>query len=386
MGREGQPHRGGRGRGRGRSRGQGRGFRPSGSGRNGSNNKADIKFYPHSAGRQQTVTYDSVKDHIIQKIRKTYEQGYDVATTLRDLKKKDFNDPTIKPVKQVSAETDETARVQEQDAMDILFKSEVDEFVKRKAKYNDNLKKAYADIMGYCSKTIQHRIETHVDYVSKIQDDPIELLKAIKNIMHDPEHNKYPFASLTTALLQMVNIKQQEKESLIDYIKRVKQAKDVLVSHVAADILNTFIEHTEEYQKAVFDTDKAQMKKEAFGRWMAYLTLKNSDQKRYGSLVTVMASQYSMKTDQYPANITEAADIMNNHKHDNAKKLQQARDHNRNHDRGPQSSSNESSDTMETSFAQMGEGKCYCCGKRDHYSNECPQKNKPKTNGTSIAK
>ena len=35
----------------------------------------------------------------------------------------------------------------------------------------------------YCNGTMQHRIEEHPDFESMIQNDPIELLKAIKILL-----------------------------------------------------------------------------------------------------------------------------------------------------------------------------------------------------------
>ena len=49
---------------------------------------------------------------------------------------------------------------------------------------------------------MQHRIEEHPDFESTIQNDPIELLKAIKIVMHDPIRAKYPYTSLMLLLWQ----------------------------------------------------------------------------------------------------------------------------------------------------------------------------------------
>ena len=76
-----------------------------------------------------------------------------------------------------------------------------------------------------------------------IQNDPIELLKAIKIVMHNPIRVKYPYASLTEALMRTLNIRQLEHKSLIDYMKRFKQSRDVLKSHIGGDILNKFVEN-----------------------------------------------------------------------------------------------------------------------------------------------
>ena len=75
------------------------------------------------------MTYDMVKDHIVQHVQKNYEQGYDVATTLRDLQKKDFNDISNKPTRVLSTETDSSTRAAEQEGFDIIYKAEVDEYV-----------------------------------------------------------------------------------------------------------------------------------------------------------------------------------------------------------------------------------------------------------------
>ena len=61
---------------------------------------------------------------------------------------------------------------------------------------------------------MQHRIEEHPEFDSKIQNDPIELLKAIKIVMHDPIRAKYPYASLTEALMRTLNIKQWNRRVL----------------------------------------------------------------------------------------------------------------------------------------------------------------------------
>ena len=78
---------------------------------------------------------------------------------------------------------------------------------------------------------MQHRIEEYPDFESKIQNDPVELLKATKIVMHDPIRAKYPYASLTEALMRTLNTKQLEQESLMDYMKRFKQSRDVLKPH-----------------------------------------------------------------------------------------------------------------------------------------------------------
>lgn len=65
----------------------------------------EMKFFPHGIGRdKQAVTYDTVRDHIVQFVQKTYKNGQDIAVSLRDDKVKDLS--TLAPVRGQSLSTD----------------------------------------------------------------------------------------------------------------------------------------------------------------------------------------------------------------------------------------------------------------------------------------
>ena len=242
-----------------------------------------MKFLPHTTGANKLIaTYETVKTHIEQYVQKTYKHGQDIAESLRELRRKDLSG--VMPVRQVSMyveASDERVRKIEQEGYDVLYTAEVQNYMDRKNTLETNLGRAYALILStYCNGTMQHHIEEHPEFDSKIQNDPIELLKAIKIVMHDSIRAKYPYASLTEALMRTLNIKQLEQESLIDYIKRFKQSRDVLKSHIGGDILNKFVENLPEYRHSTM-SGQQEIKSEAFGRWMAYMMIRNSDQAIY---------------------------------------------------------------------------------------------------------
>ena len=151
----------------------------------------------------------------------------------------------------LTAEAEERIRKIEQDGYNILYTMEVQNYyMERKITLDTNLGRVYALILStYCNRRMQHCIEEHPDFESMIQNDPIdcELLMAIKIVMHDPIRAKYPYASLTEALMRTLNIKQLEHKSLINYMKRFKQLRDVLKSHIGGDILNKFVKNLPEY-------------------------------------------------------------------------------------------------------------------------------------------
>jgi hypothetical protein len=113
----GQGGRGNRGcRGRGRFQGK--------QGRSMNSKQLEIKFFPHGIGREtQPVTYDSVKDHIVQFMQNTYKHGgQDIAVSLRDLKNKDLL--SLVPTRGWSTGTDPAANSNEQASnMDIMYQA-----------------------------------------------------------------------------------------------------------------------------------------------------------------------------------------------------------------------------------------------------------------------
>ena len=206
-----------------------------------------MKFHPHGIGRdKQMQTYDSIKDHIVQTVQKTYKNGVDVAISLRDLVKKDL-DP-LKPIHTQTGVTDAATATREQAGFDIVYQLELERYMNRKKLLEQNLHRAYALVFStYCSKTMQNCIEEHPEYESTIRDNPIELLIKIKMLMHDPLWAKYPFASLTESINRVMTLKQLEHKNLLNYTKRFKQSHDILKSHAGNDILDKFMESTKEF-------------------------------------------------------------------------------------------------------------------------------------------
>jgi len=215
---------------------------------------------------------------------------------------------------------------------------------------------------------MQARIEQHPDFGDKIEDDPIALLEAIRECMHDTVRAQYPYVSVTDAIRRVLNMKQMENETLTDYVRRFKEARDVLLSYVGSGILDGFIEQQDEYKNTASAPLKELLKKAAFEKWMALVFLQNSDQSKYGSVLQGLMSQYSLENDQYPTTVTAATDILAQHKFDQRYYDMKKRDQNRNKkpeaDEAP----------LQMSFAQRGRTPtCYCCGKPGHTSKNCDQ-------------
>jgi hypothetical protein len=180
-----------------------------------------MKFVPHGIGKErQTVTYQTVKDYIIQLVQKSFRNGKDVADSLRKMEKINMTKHML--IRKISQDTG-TDKVTEQEGFDMLYKAEIDIYTKRRHEFEDNMNKTYSLIfLQHCNKTIQDRILGHPKFEDKIENDPIELLKAVEILINDPVRARYPYASITESITRFRTCKQLENESLTDYVKRLK--------------------------------------------------------------------------------------------------------------------------------------------------------------------
>jgi hypothetical protein len=100
---------------------------------------------------------------------------------------------------------------------------------------------------------------------------------------------------------------------------------------------------------------------------MTYTFLDNADKAKYGTLLSCLSTQTSLKNNQYPKAITEAANVLSNHHWDNASKIN---NNNNNKHKDNDKGEDKNDETPEMSFAML-EGKCYCCRKPGHNSPKC---------------
>jgi len=272
-------------------------------------------YYLGSA--KQASDYETTTEFLINHIKGEFHYGEDIGNALSALEPYDMeqHEPSLR----VSTSADDEVKAAQNRQYEIVFKAELDVYMKRKENYKLNLSKSYAFLWSHCAKSMQSKLEARKDY-STIKGNPIELLKAIKQHALNYQEYRYEMAIILDALTTCLNLKQRENESLIDYTKRFKTARDVLLSHLGGPIILTkYVETMDEYD----ENDQVKIEKcanAAFAQLMAYTYLTHSDQTKYGSLIKGLQTQQSLENNQYPVTVTEANNILSNHKFDRVPK------------------------------------------------------------------
>ena len=230
------------GRGRGKSRWSGRGGRGSYNNDGGSKGTATIKktkleHHIYQVGTaHQASDYETNTQFIINHIKKEYDDGGDdIAKALEDLEHVDID--AFQPRVQISQSTDVNIKTAENTAFLAAYTQRNELHLKREANYCKNRIKAYGLLWEQCSSGMRSKIEQRTDFKTSIKDDPVELLKAIKQHALNYQETRYEMAIVTDALKAVLLAKQKEAESLNDYTKRFKTATEVLESHVGGPII-----------------------------------------------------------------------------------------------------------------------------------------------------
>ena len=334
----------------------------------------DFSYYLGSA--KQASDYETTTEFLINYIKKLYDYDNDIGSALETLEP--VNTSAWKPAMKFSNDEDATVKKNEDRQFEIEFKADYDTYSKRLQTYDNNRTKAYALLWERCAKAMKNKIESRSDY-DKLRNDPILLLKAIKEHALYYQENRYSMSIILDAMRTVLGTKQKESESLQDYTKRFRVARDVLKSHIGGPIIMTkIVEALPGYEKS--DEDKCSKQQEqVYNQFLAYLYMDNADKLKYGSILTGLNTQQSLGNNQYPKTITESNNVLSNHRFDAAPKTTggKSKGQNEGNKNNKEKESKDDEEEVNLSFAQM-EGKCYCCGKAGHKSPSCRDKSKPK--------
>jgi hypothetical protein len=170
----------GRGRGRGgRGRSQGRSNYIGSARKENLPSKKSITDWNYYIGSaKQASEFEAITEFLLNYIREQFEFGNDIAKAIDDQEPVDTK--IWRPSLQKSQSEDPETKKNENEEFRMEFQAALQTYQKRQSLYESNTIKAYALFWGRCTKGMRNKIEARTDYGTKIKNNPIELVKAIK--------------------------------------------------------------------------------------------------------------------------------------------------------------------------------------------------------------
>ena len=314
---------------------------------------------------KQTSDYEVIANFVINHIKKTFDYVLDISEALRTLKEPDTD--LWKTKLQASKLTDAAERAVEDRQFGMDYKAVIDETTRRACALTGNRIKSYALLWERCAKAMQNKILERSDYESDVYNNPIKLRQSIKQHALNFDETQYTMTIITNSISAFFATVQKENEPLSKYTRRFRTAKEIMESHLGEpSSLKKVVESMKGYVEEKKHAGNVELQQKAADRLYAYLHLKNSSQSKYGQVLKNLNYDQSLGKNDYPDNITGTAAVLSHHSFDVKKKREDRKKHNNNNDK---------EDPVTLSFAQM-EGRCYCCGKANHRSDECRQRDK----------
>lgn len=96
-------------------------------------------------------------------------------------------------------------KIQEDKQYELKYKAELDEFMKRRKLYENNLFKEYALLRERSAKSMQNKIAARADNESDIYNNPIKLLTAIKEHSQHYQETRYKMSIILDSLRSTIN-------------------------------------------------------------------------------------------------------------------------------------------------------------------------------------
>ena len=205
----------------------------------------------------------------------------------------------------------------------ILCQSEIDEWIRKKNLYQSDINKACATFWDHCNEAMQSKIVQRTECDTKIKNNPFELLKAIKEHSMSHQENKHPLMTIIDAVRNVVNMKQGENESILDFHSRFKVARDVLQDQLGGylslpayekeKIKKCDEDHVTSFDETQGLQDWKELWHEINEELLGYLFFAGVDGTKCGMLQHNMAEQHALGSDKCPTTLVKALNILSQH-------------------------------------------------------------------------
>ncbi len=269
--------------------------------------KSNVYFL---GGFKQNDNYNTVTRNIYMYMQRTMDYGDNIVTAVRQKANINFNQmiSNLPIVKEVATNNQKLAGQQW-----------VQKIIDREGIYEINKTKAFGIIYGQCTRSLQNKLEEQKDYLTKIYNNPIETMAAIKELCYGYQPEKYPMWSVISALRTLCNIKKCDDESLNDYQRGFLSAWDIFYSLEGHLFFESYIKNVKstDIWDITLDIDyRENMIKNTSERVLAYIFMMSCDVVKTKKLVEDLNNDYTKqgkdKDKIFLKNLSEAVNTISN--------------------------------------------------------------------------
>jgi hypothetical protein len=250
--------------------------------------------------RQYTKTVEALEAYVKKQL--TYSED------LSSLFAEDMKAPVISEPLDPAADEKTPTKLQE-----MVYIEQVKGYVKRLTELTSNLGTVHAVIWGQCSEAMKDKIKSLTDNKTKTEtNDCFWLLKQLKAVTLQFDEKRNVFVSLLEARTSLLNCKQQQGQTVSEYLEVLRGWVDTIEYHggtVAEEF--TLIKGMDAEGNVVADDVR---KVVARDKTLATMLMLRADPTRYGTLLADLSNNYAMGKDEYPANLSAAYTLLVNYK------------------------------------------------------------------------
>ena len=258
-----------------------------------------LTVHIYNLSSKQADQYIKTTKEIAEYIGRTYKYGDDTKRAVLTLTALTFNEPTYpgdsatKPLLKI-------------------WEKEIDEHMKIKNNYAQNMKSAYNLIWGQCSDALRTKLEA-ISTHEKIASDAncIGLLLNIKDVSYNYQSQKLKRQAQHEAKRRFYVMFQDRTMSVQDYFDKFNNLLKV-IEHCGGSIVDEQMlidelkESTPPIDIAVATTaEKDKARENAKEKALSIAFLLSSDRNRFGKLVEDMENSYLHNIDTFPEKLIE---------------------------------------------------------------------------------
>ena len=318
------------GRGRGRGQSSYGGNRPN----NNDNNNSGQSALAASAGSKEksvylmgnkgSESYRKVKQELLIEANTKYGTDMGYIVLMEDVPPFPafkLAPPTVR-LADINAAKDESARKELQAQRDleirvneVVFNQKNDNQDKQVELWKKDMGKLYGIIKARISDPVQVKLEEDPDFNDNQLDDPVKLLKMIKQVCMTYKGDKYICSVVLNSIKQLANTTQGFKESTKNHMEQVKATLETFRNK----LIKLFENQDESYQDGD-EEDQKSVKDNAYGKLGAFMVIVTAEQDLYKTCKDSLQNRYTDSTNPdakvYPETYTKAMNVLNNTKSD----------------------------------------------------------------------